>query len=259
MGTTVKYQSRQREKTENGIRTTMTYQGTYDDILEKQKTMLIGDVDPDYGELQKSNLHQTGPAIWNLELEYIQDSLGVDVVLRPNTRIGAKQSSCVTSTFQLALEKNTNYRTKWNYYLFAAPGISVIPSFWDTARNTIMTDENAEKYAWGKDIGDAPRGSSGVPWKVLKEPTKPGVTGYGYPTATVTELIRCRSPKHAESVINRKLNKIGFPENFSGVVNAVNWLCDSVRVSFNGTCWVAELTWTASGDADGWDRELYGG
>ena len=37
-----------------------------------------------------------------------------------------------------------------------------------------------------------------------------------------------------------------------------NWKVDNVEVYYDGKHWVASRTYTKSGDAKGWDQELYG-
>ena len=109
-----------------------------------------------------------------------------------------------------------------------------------------------ENYAWGRFPSDAPEG-----FKMLAGPTKSGIDSFDIAVYTVTETARFRTAAAAGAMVAAKLNKIGTPAQTFGNTSG-NWKCDDAEVSWNGKYWLAKLTWTRSGDDDGWDAELYG-
>ena len=90
----------------------------------------------------------------------------------------------------------------------------------------------------------------------MKEPKKPGRNTYDLATYSVTETAKFTSPEAAGRMVANKLNRIGKPDEDFGITGG-DWKCDDATVSYHDRAWFATLTWTRSGDADGWDKEIY--
>lgn len=131
-----------------------------------------------------------------------------------------------------------------------------VPAWWASARDTVLSHSDSQSYAWIKTPGELPNDQKGR-WHILRGPVKPGYESYDIATYSVTETARFRSAATAGKMVANKLNKIGSPENDFGISDG-NWKCDDATVSFNGSDWLATLTWTLSGNSLGWDKELYG-
>jgi len=253
----VKFQSRTREKTSAGVVTVLTYQGSYDEMLQAQKATAVPSYSQEYGELRKTTLRQSSPELWELTYEFTTDHSGSGVVSRPSKKIGDTTCSCSAVCQQIPLEAHPNYKANWDHYLAAAPGVTAIPAWWSTATDCIITaDADIQKYAWIKSPSEVPV-TNQQRWKLLKKPQIPGVSCYDKAAYTVTEVTNCRSEKDAGKVIKGKANKVGYPPSFADVVTG-NWKVDSVMVRFSGEMWQAEIVWTASGDRNGWNPKLYG-
>ena len=249
----VKFQSRRRERTENGFKTTLIYSGTYEAILQLQNELPPDSVEPGMGQLVSSAMSQETPKIWHLEVLYTTDTEG-ELSIRPKKKPGEKEHTLSGGMLSLPLESANDYRTNWNHYLFAAATApSGEPDFFWTATDAVITNpEDAKIYAWGKNLSDRPQG-----WKVVGSPVKPGVTNRDKATYSITEKIYCRTDTAAGQKVANNLNKIGSPGRTFGISNGGDWKCDDAQVSWDGSYWVAQLTWTLSGDATGWDKDLY--
>ena len=92
-------------------------------------------------------------------------------------------------------------------------------------------------------------------------PTKAADT-YDWTVYTITETGKHSSKNQAGWVASEAINSIvtkpslgdfGLTAKLGG-----NWKVDNVEVYYDGKHWVASRTYTKSGDAQGWDQELYG-
>lgn len=249
---TVKYQGRVREGTTDGAMLSVTYFGTHEEMLELQNAHPVGEYTSD-GRLKSSRVYQGNGPVWHCDFRYESDGLG-DYSNAPDTAYGKKSAQLKGSMLSMPLETNKNYRANWNYYLAAAPGVSAVPPWWETATDCIVSDR--EKYIWIKTPGEVPADKKGR-WGLLKEPTIPGVDNYDVAVYTVTESARFKSADAAGKMVANVLNKIGSPENDFGIKDG-NWKCDDASVSWSGKYWLATLTWTKSGDDKGWNEKLYG-
>ena len=257
MSITVKFNSRQTERNENEIVTTVCWTGSQDEILEFSQAERPGTSTAN-GDLKSSRVYQEGPTIWVCEKKYVTDLDG-EPRDRPNSEYGKKSAQLSGSMLSLPIEGLAKYRKKWNYYLMAAPGVTAVPSWWDTAtaQTTELTGNDAQKYAWVKSLSEAPVDKNGR-WHALKNPTKLGQESYELPTYSITETAKFRSARSAGRMVAGKLNQIGKPdEDFGMTPSGYNWKCDNATVSWNGKYWLATLTWTRSGNNKGWDRDLY--
>ena len=155
----------------------------------------------------------------------------------------------------MPLETREGYRACWNYYLAAAPGVSNVPSWWETKTDTVLDFKDAQSYVWIKTPGELPTDQKGR-WRILKNPMKPGIETYDLATYSVTESARFRSSSAAGKMVANTLNKIGKPSNDFNIKGG-DWKCDDASVSYTGSYWLATLTWTLSGNDEGWDQDLY--
>ena len=257
MALTMKYQSRQRERNENGFNTVMVWTGTREECEAFAAEEPPGTPAED-GTLESVRIYQDGGNIWAVERRYSQNQTG-DFRNKPNIVYGRKSAQLHGGMLSLPIERNKNYKTFWNYFLAAAPGVTAVPQWAQTATKPDLTDSDAQKYRWVKNLSECPQGTSGF-WRIIQDPKYPGTDSYDIATYTITETAKFSSAKKAGEMIAGNLNKIGKPtEDFGLTPSGYNWKCDSAEVSYNGGDWFANLTWTRSGDDKGWIQEIYGG
>ena len=252
MSVTVKYASRQVERTDSGIVTTLAWTGPKQEIED-----FGASIDPgaggDDGMLESVRVYQDSGHLWICERRYRRDLNNELPARNPNATFGKKSASLHGSMLSMPLEANPKYKANWNHYLVAAPGVTAVPDWWETAKDTIIIDP--QKYAWIKSLGEIPV-TNGKRWSELKEPQKKGISSYDLSTYSVTETAKFTSPEAAGRMVADKLNRIGKPDQTFGIAGG-NWNCDDASVSYHDRAWFATLTWTRSGDAEGWDQELY--
>ena len=257
MALTLKYQGRQRERNDNGFTTTMVWTGTQEECEAFAAEAAPGDPGEE-GTLDSVRIYQDGGNIWAVERRYTTDRDG-NFTNKPNVVYGRKSAQLHCGMLSLPIERNKNYKTHWNYYLAAAPSVTSVPEWWETAKNTIMTNADAQKYRWVLNPSECPQDKNGM-WRTIKDPKYKGLSSYDLATYTITETAKFSSAKKAGQMIAGKLNQIGKPEEDFGLTpSGYNWKCDSAEVSYNGGDWYAHLTWTRSGDDQGWIPEIYGG
>lgn len=249
----IKHQSRVKSQTGDGLTTTIVYQGGQAEMLEQQSAHPVDEAG-EYGRLKSSRVYQDSPRIWCCELQYESDG-GGDYSSPPAKGYGKKSAQLKGSMLSMPLESHPDYRTNWNYYLAAAPGVSAVPSWWETARKTNISEGEAQKYRWVKTPGECPGDKKGL-WRPLCDPVKPGVNGYDKATYSITESARFGTARAAGRMVANTLNRIGSPGETFGIMEG-NWKCDDASVSWNGKHWVATMTWTRSGNDKGWDKDLY--
>ena len=249
----IKFQSRVTERTEDGITATVVWNGSRAEMLELSSGTALG-ASTEHGQLKSVRVYQESPLIWHCEKKYTLAADG-ELTEKPDNAYGKKSAQLKGSMLSMPLETHKNYRAKWNYYLAAAPNVQTLPSWWESAKDTVLSHADSQKYAWIKTIGELPVGKDGR-WHILKDPVKPGYETYDVATYSVTETARFRSANAAGKMVANNLNGIGAPENTFGIKSG-NWKCDDASVSYNGKDWLATLTWTLSGNEEGWDKELY--
>lgn len=249
----VKFASRVIEKTGTGIMTTIVWTGTREEMLDKSVEQAVGS-STDEGRLRSSRVYQEAPLIWCCERRYTADEDG-ERKEGPDTAYGKKSAQLNGSMLSMALENHANYRTCWNHYLAAAPGVTGVPGWWRTATDAVLSNADSQRYAWIKSLGEIPVDKDGR-WHCLKDPLKPGAESYDLAVYSVTETARFRTAKAAGRMVANALNKINRPnENFG--IRGGDWKCDNATVFYDGEDWFATLTWTLSGNAKGWDQEFY--
>lgn len=249
----IKFASRVVEKTPTGIMTTIAWTGSKDDMLAKSAENPAGSVTGD-GVLRNSRVFQESPNIWCCELKYAADEHG-EAKGAAETIYGRKSAQLKGSMLSLPLECHVNYLTCWNHYLAGAPGARTVPSWWETAKDAVLSESDSQKYAWIKSPGEIPEDRNGR-WRILKDPLKPGTDTYDLAVYSVTETARFRTPRAAGRMVVNTLNRIGEPNETFGIKGG-DWKCDDASVSYDGEDWFATLTWTLSGDDKGWDKDLY--
>ena len=255
MPVTLEYQGQQYEATTGGETITLGYTGTLEEITAFFGEEETGTYNLEWGVLIKKRRYQKGGNIWACERTYSRDRNG-NGKEPPNILFGKKSASSRGSVLSLPIEACPKYRTCWNHYLFAAPGVTAVPAWWENEKTAVMSSEVAQQYAWGKSLGECPVDASGR-WHVIKDPVKPGQTNWDVATYSVTETAKFASAKLAGKMQTNALNRIGFPsETFNNTGG--NWKCDDCTVQWQGDAWYATLTWTKSGDDNGWDPDLYG-
>ena len=251
----IKHQSRVKSQSGEGRTTTIVYQGTHAEMLELQAAHLINEAEEE-GRLRNSRVYQESPLIWCCELQYESDNQG-ESSRAPETAYGKKSAQLKGSMLSMPLENHKDYRTCWNHYLAAAPGITSVPSWWGSAKKAELGDSDAQNYRWVKSPGECPGDKKGM-WRTIKAPTLPGVESYDMATYSITESARFRTARAAGKMVAGKLNQIGKPEEDFGLTpSGYNWKCDDASVSWNGKHWLATMTWTRSGDDQGWNTKLY--
>jgi len=251
----VKFNSRQVEMTDDGIVTTISWTGKPDEIEAFGNEIKVG-VPGENGTLTSVRVFPESPKIWVCERKFLSDHSG-ELIDRPNTVYGKKSAQVNCSMLAMPLEAAKNYRTKWNHYLAAAPGTTAVPSWWETAKDAILSQTDSQKYAWIKSLGETPVDKNGR-WRILKNPEMPGQDTFDVATYSITEVAKFRSAGAAGRMIANTANKLGRPvEDFGLTPSGYNWKCDNVSVSYNGRAWFATLTWTRSGNNKGWNMKPY--
>ena len=249
----IKFLSRQVEKGSGGTETSVAWNGTNEELTELLLSEEIGSLGT-YGTLKAARLFQESANIWCCEKKYLADASG-SAPEKPFTSYGKKSATLKGSMLSMPLESHPSYKACWNYFLAAAPGVNSIPAWWRSAEDTTLSSDLSQKYCWVKSPSEAPSDSYGR-WSILKRPLKPGVETYDIATYSVTETARYGNPKAAGMAAAGKLNSIGFPRETFGLSHG-NWKCDDASVFYDGENWFSTVTWTLSGNHDGWDKDLY--
>lgn len=254
----IKYQGRSKERTSSGTVFALTHFGTRAEMEALAAAHTIGESGGEgleYAILKSVRTYQSEGTIWECELRY--ETVGGQSITPPDRSFGVRLTVLHGATLSRPLEAHPDYLAQWNHYLFASPAVdSDEPPLWaDNATDVLISAELADKYAWGRNVGDCPSDTRGR-WRVVMEPIKPGIDSYDIATYTITETVRVGTHADAGAFVVGKLNKIGAPHSTLGVTGG-NWKCDDAEVSWSGKYWIARLTWTRSGDDDGWDTDLY--
>ena len=243
----IKHKGRILESSEQGITTQITMTGTFEECKAALDAADYGTKHTDYGYLKSVQMQQEEGPLWMIQYKYSTASATGSTPPESDTGYGKKSAVLSTGLLSLPLKKIPHYLTKWDHYLFGHSGAE-IPVWYETATDTTDT---GTAYKWGKNLSDRPDGMV-----ELASPTKPGVTGVDYATYQITETAKFRTAKEAGAFVANKLNRISTPSEDFGIIGG-NWKCDSATVSWRNKAWYATLTYTRSGDEQGWDIELY--
>ena len=243
------YQGLSIERDGEGRTTAYTYHGSRSAMETLAASHTIGEVGS-AGRLKSLKLRHRGDTIWECELVYELSADGTSVTA-PDTDWGHKSCRLHGGMLSRPLEKHPEYRMCWNRYLCARIGVNAVPAWHTTAANELIPAADRDNYVW--------TGSAAAPdgFRIVAVPLKPGVESFDTAVYTVTETARFRTAAAAGAMVAAKLNRIGAPAETFGNSGG-NWKCDDAGVSWNGKYWLARLTWTRSGEDDGWDGDIYG-
>jgi len=153
------------------------------------------------------------------------------------------------NSFELPLERNAGYRTKWNYDLyFYADGSSYSqPAWWDTAtdRSDATGTEKDGEYLWDTN-------NPGGLWKKVEERQKPGTESYIVPAPVVEEHRWYKDQTDANTAAST-VGTLVTPANVFGVSGG-EWLVVSANVEPDDRRWrlIRRYQW-----AKDWDNDLY--
>lgn len=175
MALTLKYQGQEIYRNKNESSYKETYQGTESEVDSYISSALSGISTYVQGKGYLTSwrkVNADGP-FFNIEVEY---SISYDGSFNNTDEqvYGKKSAQLSIRNLQMPLEKHTNYRAKWNYYLLGL-GVNLTPDWWTSATNIILTSEQRKQYMWVKSISEIPTepDQNGKYWIVLEEPTKP--------------------------------------------------------------------------------------
>ena len=262
MALQLKYQGQQKSRNKSESTYKQTYYGTeqqIDQMINGDGTtsgLVIGTFTTGKGYLNSWRKSQLQGIFYQLQIDYAityddkTDNLS-------DTEVGKKSATLSVRNIQLPLEHHANYQVRWNHYLYAKSG-NALPSWWETLTDLdSMTTSMEENYKWAKYPTDVPKvDADGNKWVRLKKPTMPGVQVYDWAVYVVTISAKYRSATAAGNAVQKAINKITQPqEDFS--ISGGDWKMDDCSVSYNGSVWIATMTYTKSGDSKGWDKRLY--
>lgn len=272
MAVTIKYGSKRVDRTQKSTRTSITWQGTEAEIDAFSATLLFGSYTAGRGQLtDKNKSHAEGP-IYNLDLTYTEDYDDSGNVVNSDTLTGPYTQKLQARMISMPLETHQNYRARWNYYLIGRNEYSsIIPLWWSTASDTFITpsaaeDSDYQNYRWVKALSEIPEPETGKLWAIVKygttvcRPTKPGVESYDKAFYVITETGEHKNKTQAgwaTAILVNKIVSAPLLGDFGLTSTGYDWKVDDIDVSYNGKRWVANRTYTMSGDANGWDTELY--
>ncbi len=226
---------------------------------------------PGLGGLTNREVRQSGGDVWLCSCEYEQT---VDIFggFKGDGGSGPDTQKLIGRRLSLPLSRHPDYRCCWDHYLVAVAGrTDTVPAWWATATspNVSLYTASSEwrNYKWIKSLAELPDPGNGAAWGVVHSgtiicrPTKPGVERYDYCYYTITESGRHRNKEAAGWAAATALNTI-FPTPLLGDFGITarlggDWKFDDVEIAQDGKVWVAQRTYTLSGDASGWDKDLY--
>ena len=258
------------ENSSKSIRRTETYYGFETELDEFLSTRPAGAKITGLGTVTRHSKRKCDGGLFEADIEY---STELDDSGNPvsDDATGPQSQRLSCSRLSLPIEQAPKYLANWNHYLIGlGDAASTIPAFWYTAKNTFLSRDDLQSYRWVESIADIPTEpdtASGEFWMIVSgvdgvcEPRKPGVTYYDYGMYQITETGRHNTKNAAGWAAARSLNKIysspllgdfGLTSKLGG-----DWKCDDANVEWNGENWIANMTYTLSGDANGWDRDLY--
>ena len=272
------HQGRVFERSEAGSTRTESRQGTLAELTEYLDTLSIG-TGAGGMQVRRARLSQVGGPVWRCEVEWSNANDGTfGGAAGPSDAYGVKSAQLSCGMLSIPVEKRENYRTHWNYFLagcdtvaaekqtvdgkdvvrYSAAETASIPEWWEDRTNTVLSLEEALQYRWVKSPSELPIGvtKDGRVWRILKDPTKPGTDNYDVSTYQITISTGFKSAMQAGKFVCNRLNRIGRPEEIFSISQG-NWKVDAANISWDGKRWKATLTYTRSGNAQGWDPELY--
>ena len=273
MAVRLEYMTNEYNRTENSSMYSETYTGLLDEINTFISTLQINGYTENKGYLTSIRKSQKGGVLWQAELEYTIE-FDSDSGQSENSGSGAQQSTLDGAMLSMPIEGHPSYKTNWNYYLIGlGENAKTVPTWWSTATDTFIdpTTEDFKKYRWVKSLSEIPTekdAETNSYWQVVKQdgenptvckPTKPGVETYDKAVYTITEISRYSSKSKAGWAVATALNTImDKPKKGDfGIKNQGDWKVDSASIYHDGKKWCSKLVYTLSGDAAGWDSDIY--
>lgn len=263
-----------REKTQNGIVTSVVYYGTKTECADAVANASINGYNSNYGRLESVALGQIGANIYSVTYKYTTAGYvagtGGGIPVPPSTEIGSKSYTLDCAMLSTPLEQHTvlqggssvsDYRVKWNHYLaqrVSSGGTASAPAWWSSAGNAfVMPESDAVNYRILDSLNGLPMAEGGYTWVVAANPDKPGVTSFDEASYTLTMLERQRTYGSAATIAAAKANKTFTNSQVgqSGTFSNGNWKCDRATVAWDGEYWIITLTFTYSERT--WDPQLY--
>ena len=167
------YQGLTKTIDNNGRSITEVYKGSQEACEMFASSHKIGQTSS-YGSLASINIQQEEGPIWSCELEWSIEYDANGNEIPKGSSYGPKQSSLTVRMLSLPIENRGNYCTNWNYHLIAL-GTNTVPSWWETAKTTVISNENDIKiYRWIKEASEIPlEKTDGKSWRMIKQKTKP--------------------------------------------------------------------------------------
>lgn len=271
MALSIQHGSRVKRIDSTTTETSVTWQGTYAEIKAFQDSLTIGDHYEGLGGLVKSELSQGDGVIWQLVLDYSTRLPELDIDSSDDMPVEQELSAQLLS---VPIEVHPNFLMKWSYFLIGACHFEgdnytdKVPNFWNYATDPYLDPmtKDGQNYRWVKQLSEAPPATKYVQWNIVKNgntvcrPTKPGVTSYDKSFFVIKETGYHRKKSQAGWATRDMLNTIvdkPLLGDFSITKAGYNWKVDDIQVAFDGEKWVANRTYTMSGDSKGWDRDLY--
>lgn len=252
----IKHTSRIKEISKSGSRNEVIYTGTLEEMQQLQAMNEYGVIHEVIGKVTSSRVYQANAKWWECQL--VAELHDGDASTGPDTSYGKKSAQLTGSMLQLPLASHPKYLVCWDHYLFGAPGVTAVPSFWNKTQFPLLTEEDAQKYRWGKSPAEAPV-TNGRFWRALKEPTMPGVESYDKGIYTLVISSRFSSQQAAFKMVEDELNRVRSSPGINTGISGGDWKCDGATALWHEKYWLATLTWSRSGDAKGWNEILYGG
>lgn len=257
MSLVVKHQAERKSRTDKSKIYEETLIGPKSEVQTYYNSLVPKTLTSGKGYLDQYTMQQEGGDLWSVTASYSYEySESGD---QEDEGTGPQVASLSSSMLSLPLEANPNYRTKWNHYLLGKDEYAqTLPADYDDATDEIPISEN---YRWVKSLSEVPTepDSEGALWGIAAQPTKPGVEVWQKPVWQVRETSRYTSKTKAQWVTTQTVGSIvAAPLSGNFGITTGNWLVEAGSVAFDGKKWLSDLTYTHSGDAEGWDEDLYG-
>lgn len=281
----IKHATRQISKEQKQENVSLTWQGTKAEVEAYRATLILGNWYDGLGQFTSSRISQEAGPLWLLELSYVvtYDDNG-SIANNEEEVSGPNTQTLQAHTMSMPLETAPGYLTRWNHFLVGRYWVdsqgtthnytNTVPAWWATATDTYMSPADSGHYMWVKSLDSVPvaeYSESGVLvayWGVVKDttnnivcnPVKPGVETYDKAFYVISEIGEHRNKTKAGWATSALINTVvqsPLLGDFGLTATGYNWKVDSIDVAYDGRRWKASRTYTRSGDAQGWDPQLY--
>jgi|GEM_PF-5182866 len=249
----LKYKGKTRSGSAGGQKYQEVYYGSKSEVEQRAEGLTIGER---HGtgryELASWKMRQSEGPFHELELNW-ESCHRNGIRLRIDGHHGPEEHTLDISMTMLPLERNAQYRTCWNYCL-AAKDTDTVPSWWSSATDPILTENQREHYRWIRN----PDTPAFLPeeWHLLKMRTMTA-EGFLMPSYVITEYTHYRSIEKAAWAATQKAGKLCTPELGDFGLNLGLWLCLGGQVTYDGKRWTARILYKSSPDPSGWSNVLY--